>query len=75
MYLVLFLLFPSLRPVFLFIYIQQFITWRVVEDRGNDYVATYMQSKLTSKYKRKDEGKREGKNQKNSKETEINYRN
>jgi len=47
----------------------------MVADHGSDYVATYMQSKLTSRYKRKDEGKREEKNQKNSKETENSYRN
>jgi len=46
-----------------------------VADHGSDYIATYMQSKLTLKYKRKDEGKKGKKESKNSKETENNYRN
>ena len=46
----------------------------MVADHGSDYIATYMQSKLTSKYKRKDEGKKGKKESKNSKKTENNYR-
>jgi len=34
---------------------QQFITRRAVADRGSDYVATYMQSKLTWNYKKGNE--------------------
>ena len=43
----------------------------MVADCGSDYVATYMQSKLTSKYKRKDEGKRKRKNQKTQRKQKI----
>ena len=53
---------------------QQFITRRAVADRGSDYVASYMQSKLTSKYKRKDKRKQENKETENARETENNYR-
>ena len=45
-----------------------------VADRGSDYVATYMQSKLTLKYKRKDKRKQKKKETENTKETENNYR-
>ena len=38
----------------LFYLYQHFITWRAVADRGSDYIATYMQSKLTLNYKRKE---------------------
>ena len=33
---------------------QQFITQHTVADCGSDYIATYMQSKLTLNYKRKE---------------------
>ena len=55
---------------FFFLY-QQFITWRAVADCGSNYIATYMQSKLTSRYKRKDKGKRERKNQKTQRKQKI----
>ena len=47
-------------PCFFFFFFflnQQFITQHTVVDRGSDYVATYMQSKLTLKYKRKEKKK------------------
>ena len=55
----------------LFFLNQQFITWHVVVDHGSDYVATYMQSKLTLRYnrerkKRKKEKEREREKQKSN---------
>ena len=46
-------------PYILFFLNQQFITWCTVADRGSDYIATYMQIKLTLRYK-----KRKGKQKK-----------
>ena len=47
--------------LFFFFLNQQFITWCAVADRGSDYVATYMQSKLTLNYKRKEKKRKEKK--------------
>ena len=62
------------KSAYFFFLNQQFITRRAVADRGSDYVASYMQSKLTSKYKRKDKRKQENKETENARETENNYR-